>query len=62
MASNFRSNIWKMYLLKFLTGLSFASGIFIPFFMDWGGINFTQVMILQSWFVLWTFLLEPAVL
>lgn len=30
----------------------------IPFFMEWGHISFTRIMILQSWFMLWIFLLE----
>ncbi len=34
------------------------SGVLIPFFTDWGGISFTQIMILQSWFLFWIFVLE----
>jgi len=30
----------------------------IPFFTDWGGISFIQIMFLQSWFMLWIFILE----
>jgi MFS family permease len=29
----------------------------IPFFMDWGKISFTQIMFLQSWYLIWMFLL-----
>lgn len=54
----FNSNIWKAYIFNFLTGLHFIGGVLIPFFMDWGGISFFQITILQSWFVLWVFLLE----
>ena len=41
-----RSNIRKIYAYKFLLGLHFIGGVLIPFFMDWGGIRFWQVMVL----------------
>lgn len=53
-----RDNIPKLYLFKFLISMHFFAGVLIPFFTDWGGISFSQVMLLQSWFVLWVFLLE----
>jgi len=37
--------------------MNFISGVLIPFFMDWGKISFSQIMVLQSWFVIWVFLL-----
>lgn len=52
------SNINKMYLFKFLTGMHFFAGVLIPFFTQWGGITFLQVMLLQSWFVVWISILE----
>ncbi|MCD6115166.1 MFS transporter [bacterium] len=58
MTTIFRANLWKIYLFKFFVSLHFTAGVLVPFFIDWGGINFTQIMILQSWFMLWTFLLE----
>jgi len=58
MDKSFRSNIWKIYLFQFLISLHFIGGVIIPFFTDWGGINFTQIMILQSWFMFWIFFLE----
>lgn len=54
----FKANIWKFYLFKFFISLYFLDGVLIPFFTDWGGINFTQIMFLQSWFMIWIFLLE----
>lgn len=47
-----------MYLFRFFVSLHFIGGVLVPFFTDWGGINLTQIMILQSWFMLWIFLLE----
>ncbi len=52
------SNIHKLYLAHFLITLHFFGAVLIPFFTDFGGLNFTQIMILQSWFMLWIFLLE----
>jgi MFS family permease len=47
-----------MYLFRFFASLHFIGGVLVPFFTDWGGINLTQILILQSWFMLWTLLLE----
>ncbi|MDY6966010.1 MAG: MFS transporter [Halobacteriota archaeon] len=58
MTLTFESNLWKVYLFKFFISLHFIGGVIVPFFTDWGGISFTQVMILQSWFMLWIFLFE----
>ncbi|GAB4347896.1 MAG: MFS transporter [Candidatus Abyssubacteria bacterium] len=55
---NFRANIWKVYLFNFLFHLHFIDGVLVPFFTDWGGISFARVMVLQSWYMLWVFLLE----
>lgn len=58
MNAEFKSNIWKIYLFKFFISLHFIGGVLIPFFTDWGGLKFVQIMILQSWFMFWTFILE----
>ena len=56
--STIRSNLPKIYAFKFLMGLHFFGGVLIPFFTDWGGINYFRVMVLQSFFVFSVFLLE----
>jgi len=56
--ATYKSNIRKMYAFKFFIDFYFISGILVPFFTEWGRISFTQIMLLQSWFVLWVFLLE----
>jgi len=38
--------------------LHFIGGVLIPFFTIWGGLNFTQIMILQAWFMFWVFIFE----
>ncbi len=48
----------KYFLLEFLLGLHFLSAVTLPFFLEWGGLNFTQTMVLQSWFSFWLFALE----
>lgn len=58
MSSTFKDNLWKTYIFKFLANFHLMSGVLIPFFTDWGGISFTQIMILQSWFLFWIFVLE----
>lgn len=56
--SKFESNIKKIYAFKFFSGMHLFAAVLVPFFTDWGHITLTQVMILQSWFMLWIFLLE----
>jgi MFS family permease len=34
------------------------SGVIIPFFRDWGRLSYTQIFLLQTWFMLMNFLLE----
>ena len=47
-----------MYVFKFLISLHFFGGVLIPFFMEWGRINFFQIMVLQAVFYLSVFFLE----
>lgn len=58
MSKSLQSNIWKAYIFQLLISLHFIGGVLIPFFTDWGKVSFFQIMILQSWFVLWSFVLE----
>ncbi|MBN2102335.1 MAG: MFS transporter [Candidatus Aenigmarchaeota archaeon] len=56
--ADYLSNINKLHLFNFLAGMHFIGGVLIPFFTDWGGISFTQIMILQSVFMFSIFVLE----
>jgi len=58
MTNPYKSNIWKMYLVTFIRHLTFLGGVLIPFFVDWGGLNFKQILFLQSWFAISIFVLE----
>ncbi|MBN2111638.1 MFS transporter [Candidatus Woesearchaeota archaeon] len=55
---SYRSNIWKMYLFKFFRNLHFIGAVLVPFYTDWGGISFTQIMILNSFFLISIFFME----
>lgn len=54
----YESNIWKMYIFRFLKQFFFVSGVLVPFFMDWGQISYMQIMILQFCFMGFIFILE----
>lgn len=56
--TNIKSTIWRYYAFRFLQGSAFFSAVLVPFFTEWGHISLTQVQILQSWFMLWIFILE----
>lgn len=58
MQNPFKSNIWKMYAFGFFMSFHLMGGVLIPFFMNWGKISFSQIMILQSVFVFSMFVLE----
>jgi len=45
-------------LFKLLVSFHFIGGVLVPFFLNWGQISFTQIMLLQSFFVFSTFALE----
>lgn len=54
----FSSNTRKAYLFKFLVQFHFIGGVLVPFFTDWGGLNLSQTLLIQSWFLLWSIILE----
>ncbi len=55
---DWRANVRRVYLWKTLTSLHFFAGVLIPFFTQWGGIAFHQVLWLQTWFMLCIVALE----
>lgn len=55
---SFESNIRKMYLMKLLYNMYFYSAVIVPFYTEWGGIKFSQILFLNAWFMFWNFLLE----
>ncbi|MHA1193328.1 MAG: MFS transporter [Promethearchaeota archaeon] len=55
---DWKKNILKSYLIHFLMGSHFISGVLMPFFMNWGRLTFVEVMFLQSYFTLMILILE----
>ena len=55
---NYNSNIYKIYIFSFILGIHTVRGVFIPYFEDWGGLNFVEIMVLQSIFTIGIFVLE----
>ncbi len=50
--------IYIFLLAEFVISLEFLGIVLLIFFKDWGGLSQTEVQILQSWFIFWTFVLE----
>src|SRR5258708_34388272 len=53
-----KKTIYQYYAFAFFRNLSFYSAVLIPFFTLWGHISLGQTQLLQSWSMLWIFLLE----
>jgi len=58
MERNYKSNIIKIYIFSFILGIHTVRGVYIPFMMEWGGLSFFQIMILQSYFTAMIVILE----
>ncbi|MFA6908114.1 MAG: hypothetical protein WC263_04790, partial [Candidatus Micrarchaeia archaeon] len=43
-------NIPKVYLTSFLLGLTFFGAIVVPFFLDWGKLNYAAIFTLEAAF------------
>lgn len=53
-----RRSLWACYAFDIFASIHFSSAIIIPFFIEWGKLSYVQVYSLQSWFLIWLFLLE----
>ena len=47
---NVLGNIPKIYLTSFLMGLAFFGAIVVPFFLDWGKLNYAAIFTLEAAF------------
>ena len=56
--TRYPKEIYIFWLVEFLLGIELIGPALLLFFKDWGGLNQTQTQSLQSWFMLWIFLLE----
>lgn len=51
-------NIKKMYIVSFLSGMMFFGPIAIPFFLDWGHLDYTRIFLLEAAFMLSTIIFQ----
>lgn len=51
-------DIRKYYLLEFFSTLHLFGAVMVPVFLNWGNISQSQILFLQSWFMVWIFILE----
>ncbi|MCP5048579.1 MAG: MFS transporter [bacterium] len=58
MAASFKSNILKMYMVRLFSHMYFVSAVLVPFYIQWGGITFSQILFLNAWFMFLNFLFE----
>ncbi len=58
MELSYKSNILKLYIFSFILGIHTVRAVYIPFMMDWGGLSYLQIMILQSYFTAMILILE----
>ena len=54
----YRLNIFKAYLYQFIIGIHTVRGVYYIYMTEWGGLTFSEQMILQSYFMFMIFLLE----
>lgn len=52
------SNINKLILFRLFFWMHFMGAVLIPFLCSWGGITLQQVLMLNAWFMLCSFILE----
>lgn len=50
--------VFRYYLATFFSGLMFYISVLVPFYTEYGHLNLTQVQILQSWLMVWMFVLN----
>ncbi|MGI5863084.1 MAG: MFS transporter [Myxococcales bacterium] len=47
-----------MSLVRLLFWTHLVSSVAVPFFRDWGGLDYTTILLVQAWFMVWSFVLE----
>ena len=55
---SFKSNIYKYYIYQFVFGIHTVRGVYFAYMTEWGGLDFFQIMALQSYFMFIIFLFE----
>jgi MFS family permease len=52
------ANIVRLYLIRFLFWMNFFSAVIVPFYRQWGGLELSQILFLNAWFMFCIFLFE----
>lgn len=52
------NNLWKVKAIRFLSWMHLFAAVLVPFFRDWGGLDYTRIMLLNAWFMFCSFVLE----
>ncbi len=53
-----RKNLWLLYVINIFSSIHFFGGVLIPFFQDYGKLDFAKTMILESIFMGGIFVME----
>lgn len=56
--SQYKTNLFKLYLFNFSIGFSLISGILIPFYLIYGQFSFIEFIFLQSYYAIMVLLFE----
>jgi hypothetical protein len=51
-------NLLTLAAIRGLFWMHFVASALVPFFRDWGGLGYAQILLLNAWFMGWSFLLE----
>lgn len=51
-------NIWKIYLFRLFSNMLLIAAIMMPFFIEWGKLNFTKIMTLEAIFLVSSVIFE----
>jgi Major Facilitator Superfamily. len=54
----YAANLWKLKGIRLFFWMHFFAAVLIPFYTEWGGLKLSDVLFINSWFMLWNFLLE----
>jgi len=52
------SNIIKLFLIRFFFWMNFFSAVIVPFYRQWGGLELSQILFLNAWFMFCIFIFE----
>ncbi|HVH07733.1 MAG TPA: MFS transporter [Myxococcota bacterium] len=57
-ANPYAGNVRKLYAIRFCAWMHTVAAVLVPFFRDWGGVPLGGILLLNAWFMAWSFLLE----